>query len=71
MNWNWSLFLLFFLLLVLILKTPAVLRLKSMRDAAAFYSLWSLAVAATLLDMADLPQFRPLDWVRSFMQLLT
>lgn len=68
---NWSLTLLFFLLFVLILKTPAILKLRSPRDAVAFYSFWSLAVLATLLDMADLPQLRPLDWVRSIMQLLT
>ncbi|WP_341348356.1 hypothetical protein MHH28_15935 [Paenibacillus sp. FSL K6-1217] len=68
---NWNLILLFFLLFVLILKTPAVIKLRSPRDAAAFYGVWSLTVAVTILDMADLPQFRPLDWVRSLMQLLT
>ncbi|WP_340025433.1 hypothetical protein MHI24_09745 [Paenibacillus sp. FSL K6-1096] len=68
---NWNLILLFFLLVVLILKTPAVIKLRSRRDTAAFYGFWGLAVAATILDIADLPQFRPLDWVRSIMELLT
>lgn len=67
----WNLILLFFLLVVLILKTPAVIRLRSPRDAAAFYGFWSLALAATILDTADLSRFRPLDWVRSIMELLT
>lgn len=68
---NWNLLLLFFLLFVLLLKTPAMIKLRSPRDAVAFYGIWSLAAAATILDMADLPQLRPLDWVRSIMQLLS
>ncbi|WNS43508.1 hypothetical protein [Paenibacillus sp. MMS20-IR301] len=68
---NWSLLLLFILLFVLVVKTPAVLRLRSARDIAAFYGFWSLSFLVTLADMAELPQFRPLDWVRSIMQLLS
>ncbi|WP_342421212.1 hypothetical protein [Paenibacillus sp. FSL E2-0178] len=68
---NWSLLLLFFLLFVLFLKTPGILRLRSARDTAAFYGIWALTVIVTLADKADLPQLRPLDWVRSIMELLS
>ncbi|KHL95983.1 hypothetical protein QW71_09430 [Paenibacillus sp. IHB B 3415] len=68
---NWSLLLLFFLLLVLFLKTPGIIRLRSARDAAAFYGIWVLTVMVTLADWADWPQLRPLDWVRSVMELLS
>lgn len=68
---NWSLLLLFFLLFVLFLKTPGVLRLRSARESAAFYGIWVLTVMLTLADKANLPQLRPLDWVRSLMELLS
>ena len=68
---NWSTLLLFFLLLILILKTPGIIRLRSPRDAAAFYGLWALTVLITFADKAELPQLRPLDWVRSIMELLS
>lgn len=68
---NWSLLLLFFLLFVLFLKTPGILRLRSARDTAVFYGIWALTVIVTLADKEDLPQLRPLDWVRSIMELLS
>ncbi|AIQ43333.1 hypothetical protein MKX70_12320 [Paenibacillus sp. FSL R7-0312] len=68
---NWNLLLLFFLLFVLFLKTPGILKLHSVRDAAAFYGTWTLSVMVTLADWADWPQLRPLDWVRSVMELMS
>lgn len=66
---SWRLLLLLFLLLTAVSKTPGLIRLHSLRDLAVFYGFWALAVGAILADMAGLPQFRPLDWVRSIMQL--
>ncbi|MEK3717100.1 MULTISPECIES: hypothetical protein [unclassified Paenibacillus] len=67
---NWSLLLLCFLLFVLFLQTPAILKLRSVRDATIYYGIWTLSVMAVLAEQAKLPQFRPLDWVRSIMELL-
>ncbi|QUL53921.1 hypothetical protein KDC22_26820 [Paenibacillus tritici] len=68
---NWSLLLLCFLLFILIVQNPAIRRLRSGRDAAAYYGIWTLTVLAVLAEQAKLPQFRPLDWVRSIMELLS
>lgn len=68
---NRNLALLIFLLLVLFMKIPGLLRLRSVRDAVTFCGIWLLTVGAVLAEWARLPQFRPIDWVRSVMELLS
>jgi hypothetical protein len=67
---NWSLLLLFFLLFVLFLKTPILLKLRSARDAMTFYGVWALTLMVTIMDWVDPTLFRPLEWVRGMMGLL-
>lgn len=67
---NWSLLLLLVLVLVPVFETPQLIRLRSIKDLAVFYGVWAIALASTIGVMAGLPQWRVLDWARSFMQLI-
>lgn len=66
---NWSLLLLLFLLITLVVEVPKLLRLHSLKDTLVFFGVWGMALAATAADMIGLPQFRPLDWVALLLNL--
>ncbi|MNC65203.1 hypothetical protein D3C75_1154720 [compost metagenome] len=68
---NWSVFLLISLVLVPIFETPQLVKLRSPRDIAVFYGVWAVAFGSTIGIMAGLPQWRVLDWARSFMELIS
>ncbi|MNI98117.1 hypothetical protein D3C73_1568950 [compost metagenome] len=68
---NWSLFLLISLVLVPIFETPQLVKLRSPRDIVVFYGVWAVAFGSTIAIMAGLPQWRVLDWARSFMELIS
>ncbi|AIQ49015.1 hypothetical protein R70723_26265 [Paenibacillus sp. FSL R7-0273] len=66
---SWSLFLLLSLLLVPVFEIPQLIKLRSRRDLLVFLGIWAVALASTIGVMAGLPQWRVLDWARSFVQL--
>ncbi|WP_342562673.1 hypothetical protein NST84_24305 [Paenibacillus sp. FSL R7-0345] len=66
---NWSLFLFISLILVPVFETPQLIKSRSPRDLLVFYGMWAVALASTIGIMAGLPQWRVLDWARSFIQL--
>lgn len=66
---SWSLFLVISLILVPVFETPQLVRLRSPRDLLVFYGVWAVALASAIGVMAGLPQWRVLDWARSFIQL--
>ncbi|WP_042199035.1 hypothetical protein [Paenibacillus camerounensis] len=66
---SWGLFLLISLILVPVFETPQLIKLRSPRDLLVFFGIWAVALASTIGVMAGLPQWRVLDWARSFIQL--
>jgi len=68
---NWSLLLLYFLLLIVVVETPQLIKLRSAKDVVVFLGVWAVAMAASIADLAEWPQLRPLDWVRGVMQIFT
>jgi hypothetical protein len=46
---------------------PKLLKLHSKRDLFAFFMFWGIAVAGVLNDLAEGPELRPLDWIRTVM----
>jgi len=68
---NWSLYLLYFLLLVVVIEVPKLIKLRSAKDLIVFLTVWAIALAASIADLREWPQLRPLDWVRGVMQLFT
>jgi len=68
---SWSLFLLYFLLLIVVLEVPKLIKLHSAKDLIVFLTVWAVALAASIADLTEWPQLRPLDWVRGVMQLFS
>jgi len=57
-----------FLLVVLALETPRVVKLRSTRDLVVFLLLWGLVFVTAVANWARWPGLRPLDWIRIVMQ---
>ncbi|CAM4466653.1 hypothetical protein [Paenibacillus typhae] len=66
---NWGLLLVISLILVPVFETPQLVKLHSPRDLVVFFGLWAVALASAIGVTAGLPQWRVLDWARSFIQL--
>lgn len=48
-------------------STPKLLKLRSKRDLIVFCMIWGIAVAGIINDLAEGPEYRPLDWIRAVM----
>ncbi|ANS74464.1 hypothetical protein AWM70_07600 [Paenibacillus yonginensis] len=65
---HWDLPLLFILAFSLIEGIWRSIKQRSLAHILGFFSIWTLALAAVIVDMMQLPGFRPLDWIGFVMQ---